>query len=229
MSKRIWELDALRGVCIAAMVLVHLIYDLASLSYLVLPGWFRILQNWGGVVFFLISGISATRSRRSLRRGIIVFSCGMAITLCTAAMVLLTGSPRDIIIRFGVLHCLGLCMILWQLFRRLSSPALLFIALISVTTGFLLPRIPVQTELFFWLGLTPPGFSSPDYFPLLPFLGFFLLGSVSGRKLYPNGQSLLPAASGRTISFLVFCGRHSLIIYLVHQPLLLLIFWLISR
>ena len=223
MTKRIWELDALRGVCILGMVLVHLVYDLASGSPITLPGWFLILQNWGGVLFFLISGISVTRGKRSLRRGITVFVLGMGITLCTSIFVILGSASGDCVIWFGVLHCLGLCMILWPVFGRFPSSVLLIVSIVSIAAGVLLPRFPVNTPLLLWLGLMPTGFSSPDYFPLLPFFGFFLLGSIAGRRLYPNGQSLFPTVSGKVFSFFARCGRHSLIIYLAHQPLLLLL------
>ena len=97
MKKRIWELDALRGICVMGMVLVHLMYDLAVMYRVIswdLPEWFLLVQNWGGVLFLLISGISATLGRRSFRRGVIVFGCGLLITAVTTAMYLLRMANR---------------------------------------------------------------------------------------------------------------------------------------
>jgi uncharacterized membrane protein len=72
------------------------------------------------------------------------------------------------------------------------------------------------------LGFMPPYFYTSDYFPLFPNLGFFLLGAVLGRTVYGKKESLLPTVNSRNpvLRFLQFLGRHSLEIYLLHQPLL---------
>ena len=72
------------------------------------------------------------------------------------------------------------------------------------------------------LGFVFPGFVSSDYFPVLPHLGFFLLGAVAGKWLYPQKKSLFPKVSGDRglAGFLCLCGRWSLPIYMLHQPVL---------
>ena len=80
------------------------------------------------------------------------------------------------------------------------------------------------------LGFHLRGFSSSDYFPLLPNLGFFLLGSILGRVLYRNKKTLFPQVDPQipAIRFLGFCGRQSLFIYLLHQPVLSLVCLVLS-
>ena len=88
MNKRIWELDAFRGICILGMVIVHFIYDLTDLYGIIrwdAPALFSFVQNWGGLLFLLLSGICATLGSRSIRRGIIVFVCGMICTVWKTA------------------------------------------------------------------------------------------------------------------------------------------------
>ena len=113
-EKRIPELDAARGICILGMGAVHLVYDLTEL-YPVLqwqyPPVFLLLKDWGGIAVFLISGIAVTLGRRHLRRGLVVFGRGL---LVSTAMKLAGAMP----VRFGVLHCLGLSMLLWEVFKR---------------------------------------------------------------------------------------------------------------
>ena len=226
MKKRIWELDAFRGICLLGMVLVHFIYDLTDLYAIwdwEYPVWFSILQNWGGVLFLLISGISATLGSRSVRRGLIVLLAGAAVTAVTYGMYRFGGFHKSILIYFGVLQCLGCCMILWWVFKRLPTWALLLLGLAMVAAGLYLDTV-VLVE-YPWLmpfGFVYPGFSSSDYFPLLPNLGFFLLGAVLGRTLYGKKESLLPEMlqNNFLIRGLCFCGRQSLWIYLLHQPIL---------
>lgn len=225
MKNRIWELDAFRGLCVLGMVIVHFIFDLTELYGLIrwdAPALFSFVQNWGGILFLLLSGICATLGSRSIRRGIIVFFCGILCTVVTAGMYLLDMAESYIVIRFGVLHCLGLCMILWALFKKLPTWLLAVTGAVIITLGFLFRGMVVETPWLFPLGLVSRGFSSSDYFPLLPNLGFFLVGSVLGRTLYRSRQSLLPGVNTQTpvLRFLGFCGRQSLLIYLLHQPVL---------
>ena len=226
MSKaRIWELDALRGLCLLGMILVHLVYDLTELygffrwNY---PPAFEFVMEWGGTAFFLISGISATLGSRSLRRGGIVLGCGLLVSVVTIGMWKLGLSDEGIVIRFGVLHCLGICMVLWHILKKLPIWALEVLGTALAALGIWAKNVRVDTPHLFWLGLVTSDFSSADYFPLLPFLGFFLLGTVLGRLLYAEKCSLLPKADRQNpvIRFLTLCGRHSLWIYLLHQPVL---------
>lgn len=226
MKERIWELDALRGICILGMVAVHLVYDVVELYRLVdweYPTAFFLVKNWGGVLFLLISGISATLGSRSVRRGLIVFSCGMVVTAVTVGMYLLELSGVGIIIYFGVLQCLGVCMMLWYFLKKLPTPALAVLGLVLAASGIYL-KCCVRVD-FFWLvplGLIPESFVSSDYYPLLPNLGFFLLGTVLGRTIYGKKESRFPRVrkTAPIAAFLTGCGKHSLPIYMLHQPVL---------
>ena len=186
MKKRIWELDAFRGLCVLGMVIVHFIYDLTELYRVIdwqYPAWFSLIKDWGGVLFLLISGISATLGSRSVRRGIIVFLCGMICTVVTYGMYRFGMAGRGIIIYFGVLHCLGCCMILWWLFKKLPTPAVAVCAALLIFWGL---SIRTQVYEFPWLmplGYRYPGFASSDYFPLILNFGFFLAGAVLGRTV----------------------------------------------
>lgn len=225
MKKRIWELDAFRGICILGMVIVHFVYDINKLYGIVqweLPELFLFVQDWGGLLFLLISGISATLGRRSVKRGLVVLGCGLIVTAVTYGMYRF-GFSKSIIIYFGVLHCLGICMILWWLFKRLPSWVLLPLAAAMIAAGLYLDTVVLVD--YPWLvpvGFMFPGFTSSDYFPLLPNLGYFLLGAVVGRTVYRKKETLLPMVkeSNGIVRFLTFCGRQSLWIYLLHQPIL---------
>lgn len=221
MKHRIWELDAVRGLCILGMVAVHLALDLQLST----GAAFAFIQNWGGVLFFLLSGLCATLGSRPVRRGLLVLGAGLLCTAVTWGMSALQLMPDSMVIRFGVLHCLGLCMVLWPAFRKLPLWALAALGAGLAALGiYLTNAVTVSFPGFAWLGLLYPGYSSADYFPLLPYLGFFLAGTVLGNLLYRERKSLAPNFGNLWIfRALQWCGRHSLILYLLHQPVLMLL------
>lgn len=234
MKKRIWELDAARGAALLAMVAVHLIYDLNDLTGLVQigePEWFRLLKNHGGAVFLLISGICATLGSRSVRRGAQVFACGVVCTAATAGVYLLGLSDETIIIWFGALHCLGVCMMLWGRMEKWSDGLLALLGAGMAALG--LAIAPRGFRVPWWMiptGFCPEWFQSPDFFPLLPNLGYFLLGAVLGRRVYGRKETRFPGVeeSAPLIRGLCALGRHSLPIYLLHQPILLAITFVVA-
>lgn len=226
MNKRIWELDFFRGLFLWGMIGIHLIYDLVDLYGVIQweqPAAYLLFKNRFGILFVLLSGLCATLGRNSVRRGLKVFSCGMVCSLATVLMVWAGLAGRGLLIYFGVLHCLGVCMLLWPLFQKLPTWALLILGLVMVVSGeYLRPTAFSWATYLFPLGFKGYGFASSDYFPLLPNLGYFFLGAVLGRTLYRGKQTLLPKvnAEGPVIRFFRFCGEHSLLIYMVHQPIL---------
>ena len=233
MKKRIWELDVLRGLCILGMVVVHFMYDLVELYGLIeweYPPLFSFVMNWGGVLFLLISGICVTLGSRCIRRGLLVLACGVVVSAVTYGMYYFGFSGKSIIIYFGVLHCLGTCMLLWPLFRKLPHWALAAIGLVLVIAGLYLKTLPgISHPWLMIFGLPWAGFASSDYFPLLPYLGFFLIGSALGKSVYRKKESLLPQVNPKNflIRFFSLFGKYSLWIYMLHQPVLSGIFYLI--
>ena len=151
-ENRIQELDAARGFCILGMVIIHFVYDLTEL-YPVLtlknPAIFLFLKDWGGIAFFLISGICITLGHRHLRRGAVVLSCA---ALVSAATVLVGAMP----IRFGVLHCLGLCMILWSMYRRTSTKALCVFGIVFAAAGLIISQVTIAAPYLYPEGQTRP-------------------------------------------------------------------------
>ena len=233
MKKRIWELDVLRGVCILGMVVVHLIYDLQtffSLPFLADSRLFDLIKQWGGVLFLLISGICVTLGSHPVRRGLIVFACGLLCSAVTAGMYFLNMADKSIIIYFGVLHCLGVCMLLWPLFKRLPVWALGLLGPgLTVLGLWISGNVVVDFPWLIPLGLVPGDFASSDYFPLLSNLGFFLVGAFLGKTLYRKKETLLPRVNpaNPVLAFLTRLGKWSLPVYLLHQPVITGLLYLI--
>ena len=235
MKKRIWELDFARGAALLGMMIIHLIYDLVDLFGVLnwqLPQWYLVFKNNFGAVFLVISGISVTLGSHCVRRGLTVFGCGFLCTGATLILYLTGMADRSILIYFGVLHCLGVCMLLWPLFRQLPNWMLVPTGLAFAAAGLVLRRYsPDVPAVLIPLGFAPGWFSSSDYFPLLPNLGYFLLGAAAGRRLYREPVTSFPRVEEGNMPIRLFCamGRHSLPIYLLHQPILAALVLLLQR
>ena len=235
MKQRIWELDAARGFCLVAMIGFHFWYDLVYVFGLVplrMSGFFRLICGFGAIPFFLISGICTFLGSRTVHRGIAVLCGGVAVSAVTLVWNLLGFAGPEVRIYFGILHCLGACMLLWMLLRKLSDQALLLLSLLIFVLGLWLRYcVRVRIPWLLPLGVIWPEFASADYFPLLPNLAYFLVGAVIGRRVYARRQTRFPKVNTQnpTIRFLGFFGRHSLPVYLLHQPTLFLLIVLWQR
>ncbi len=223
-KNRIWEIDALRGFLILCVIVAHTLFFLSGVKgLLTLPGVVRFVIHYGGALFVILSGLSATLGSRSLQRGVLGFADGMVLTVGSYAAVAMSLLDKSMVIRFGVLHLLGFAMMLYPLLKKLPTAVLLSLGLVLVAVGlwFDLKPVMVSSKFLFPLGLRYPAFTSGDYFPILPHLGWFSLGIVLGRTLYPEKQTLLPRANTAdpVLRFFCWCGRNSLYIFILHLPL----------
>lgn len=232
-KERVWELDAFRGLFIIGMVAVHTVYDLTSMFGLKFnPGaLYTLAKDYGAILFIVLSGISATFGTRFLKRGITVLCLGLAIS---AVMALLNAYVSDTFgnIYFGILHLLGVCMLLSPLFKKMPVWACLVCAAAAFGLKFYFDGVDASAfHPLVIFGASYKGFSAVDHFPLFPYLGWFALGIVLGKTLYREKKSLLPQAISRcrAVRFLMLCGRHSLWIYVLHQPIVYGVLWLILK
>ena len=218
-GKRIQIIDALRGFSVVLMVIHHLLYD--CVEFLDAPGWlfsnpvFDVLHYIFAGLFIFLSGISSRFSRGNIKRGLKVIAIAIAISIVTYLM--------DMPIMFGVLHLLGFSMLFFGLTRKLwdAVPKRVapFVYAAAIIGGAIATKnISLESENIWMLGWTAPGFVSYDYFPILPWLFVFLLGTWAGYYIKENK---LPAGFYE-LEFPVFpsIGRRALIIYILHQPVL---------
>jgi len=226
-SSRIWEIDFLRGVAIILVVGYHLLFDLGEfVGTKRFLGWstdlssvaWTIAQHFFAGLFVLLSGTSCTLTRSNVRRGLRLLAVSFAVTFVTYIF-----DPTSAIY-FGILQCLAVSMLLYgAAFEKAGAVACAaWGALVLGLTAVLpiLKKMPaVRTDWLLPFGLTSPSFSSFDYFPLIPWLGIFLIGASLGKSVYTSKRSLLPWRLPRT--FVNWAGRHSLLIYIAHQPIIM--------
>lgn len=224
---RIWELDAARGLCILGMVVVHIFYDLSVFGHvqIQLPDWCYFVRDNGHILFVLISGICVTLASSSFQRGIVVFGAGLLISYVTLFLDLVLGID-GMRIWFGILHMLGICMMVYPIFKKLPHWALAVIGLGFVAIGRWFLSVATPVNFLFPIGLcSDKMYVGSDFVPLFPGLGWFLIGAFLGKQFYRDKKSLIPKPSKADgfLNVLQFCGKHSLEIYLIHQPILVLI------
>ena len=222
--KRIELLDLCRSLLVAFMVVWHALYDLALFGLtdhtFVESTAYHVSACLCGGGFILIAGICCRFSRDNLRRGLIVLAAGVAVM----AVSLWVGNP----VLFGILQLLGISMLLYGLFgRRLERlpPYVLPIAcavLFPLTLWWTKSTV-VDITWVFPFGFVTDTFYSSDYYPLLPWIFLFLFGTWFGGLLKnKSSRRKIPPA-------LTWPGRHSLLIYLLHQPVIYCMVYIISR
>lgn len=225
-KQRIWELDAARGLCILGMVVVHIVYDLSVFGnvQLMLPKWCYFIRDNGHILFVLISGICVTLASSSFQRGAVVFGAGLFISYVTVFLDVVLGMD-GMRIWFGILHMLGVCMMVYPIFKKFPCWALAMTGGGAILLGQWFRTLSVPVDFLFPIGLCSGHmFTGSDFVPIFPGLGWFLIGSCVGKYFYRDKISLIPRpqlGSG-FVNVLQICGRHSLEIYLLHQPVLLL-------
>ena len=232
---RLWELDAFRGIAILGMISFHFLFDLKyfgihpSIEGLrTLPEYFwDIYSSLVAWSFLILVGISATVRTAQAGGSITVRNFRKPALRVLAAACIVTAISlifnRELPIYFGVLHCIGVSLFLLPFFLPLGKWNYLWAALIYVV-GKWMNHHPVHFKAFIWLGLKPHPMPMGDYFPLLPWTAIILLGiAISSSLRLASREHWLPERwqSTRSAQALGFLGRHSLLIYLVHQPILL--------
>lgn len=241
--ERLWEIDLARTIAIAMMVAYHSVYDIDLVAPGTGPNPFT--GSWGalpeatGSLFLLVAGVAlvvsegrlrrrgldrAGRFRRHARRAAAIIAAGMVVTLATLVLF------PDRFVRFGILHAIGVSLLVATATLRLRHWNIVIGAVI-VAAGIGLADERSDLPGGFIIGLGPPGFSSVDYWPLLPWLGVLLTGVGLGSALYPDGTrgrllARLPRAPGAILA-LGRLGRHSLPVYLGHQIVLVPLVWLL--
>ena len=235
---RYWEIDFLRGSAVVMMVAFHFVFDLNFLGIYeiqVYSGWLEWFAYSIGTIFLLLVGVSLTISyrrakqkldARSLRwkyvkRGLWIFSLGLVVTVVTMVY------PGRGYVLFGVLHCIGLSIIAAYVLLpyRWSN---LVLGILIVIMGTVVAQFTYPFPWLAWLGFAPVGFYSIDYFPILPWFGVVLIGVFVGNTVYRNLAKVRRNSDRervRRLEPMLFLGRHSLIIYLLHQPVLFAILY----
>lgn len=234
-KQRLHALDAIRGITLLSMIAYHAMWDLVYM-FGVRADWYRsdAAHLWQQSIcwtFILLSGFCHALGRKPWKRGLIVFGASVIVSAVTLIFM-----PNQRIL-FGVLNLMGLSMLMMAL---LAKPfvhvnpylgAVLSFVIFGLTKtvqrGVLivfgheiavLPEALYANDITALFGFPGPGFYSTDYFPLIPW--FFLY--VTGWFLYRifERRGWLGIFAKPRVPVLGFVGRHTLPIYMAHQPVI---------
>lgn len=235
-KKRVHLIDEIRGILIIYVILYHLLYDVSqifwvgSIDWMYSP-WMNILRNTMTGTLIVISGISCEFSRNNGKRGLKIFGIGMILTVITALFI-----PSELIV-FGILHFFGISILIYTLLRYILAkvpilPGIIGLIYLYFSTyhlyeGYIgiIAKIPVTLpeqiknyKIFYPIGFPVEGVYSADYYPLIPWIFLLFAGTFLGRYIRRGN---LPAIAYKEHSkSLSVIGRHTLFIYLIHQPLI---------
>lgn len=242
-KKRFWEVDCLRGIAIIMMIIYHFLYDLTFFyvySFEVNSGFLWYFARFTAFSFVFLIGVSLTLSysrvqitgeyiegglfRKYVKRGLKIFILGLIITFATWIFI-----PQEFII-FGILHFIGVAIILAYPFMKLKYINL-FLGVSIIIIGIYLGNFSFDFNWLVWLGFIPSNLQTIDYFPIFPWFGVVLIGLFIGRVFYKNYRrqfKLIDLSKKYPVRIFSFLGRNSLIIYLIHQPILIILLYLLG-
>ena len=231
-ATRVAGIDALRGVAILAMIAYHFCYDLRFYRVVAWnfehdPFWLVARTLIAGT-FLMVAGIGLVLADRAgatpahfWKRVGVIAACALAVSVGSYLVF-----PRTFIY-FGVLHCIAVASLLaWPLVRH---PAVaLGAGILIIVAGLTYSDTAFNDRLMSMLGFMTFKPPTEDYVPLFPWAGAMLIGVAAGHALARTAFRPLSRleALPRWIGTM---GRHSLAIYMVHQPILLGALWLVLR
>jgi uncharacterized membrane protein len=225
---RIAAIDVARGLSLVGMGVYHLIWDLAHFGLvpasLPFAPAMRLLSHGVASAFLALVGVSLAlahphglRRAAFARRFATIAGAALLVTLATFLL------DRDEPILFGILHCIAIASLIAAPFVGAPAWAALAAGALALAAPLALTSESFNSPALIWLGLGTVAPASLDWRPLLPWAGVVLVGLALARASLPRlagwrwTQWRPAAAPGRALRF---AGRHSLVIYLVHQPIL---------
>ena len=233
---RLVALDLARSAALLAMAVFHFVFDLELFGFAapgttMLPGWRWLAFLTAGSFLFLVGmGLvlghgQGIRWPGFSRRLFKVTGAAALITLATWIAM------PEVFIFFGILHCIAAASLLGLVFLRLPVPVLLVLGGVVLWLPNAMRFAAFDAPWFWWTGLQAVGVRSVDYVPIFPWFAPVLFGIATARLMQRAGlwDRLAGWRAGPLARALAVPGRHSLAVYLVHQPVLISLVWLAAQ
>lgn len=235
-SSRFDSIDVVRGVALCAMAVFHTAWDLSFLGIVKIDvagsfGWQVFARSIAGT-FLFIAGASLVLAARNgfnraayVRRLAVIAAAAAAVSAGTYLVI------GDEFVVFGILHHIALASIIGLAVLRLPAWVVAALVPLALTLPHLIASSDKGYGLAYFLGLAPHGPPSVDYVPLFPWLAAGFAGMTAARlalRFSPNGSWTRWRARIFPTRLLAFAGRWSLTVYLLHQPIILGVLYLLA-
>jgi uncharacterized membrane protein len=235
-TNRLMSVDAVRGAAIGGVVVFHLVWDLEFAGFIsgvaFHPVWLLFGRVLAGTFMFLV-GFSLVLAHGSnfrfaafARRLGIITVAAIAVTIATFLAF------PDSFVFFGILHSIAVATLIGTAFLYLPVSASLLAGATIMALPWFVASSSFDTRWMAWIGFFANAPASNDLVPVFPWAGLTLLGVASGRFHYSSRirtASEIPRVRNLFSQWLAWMGRHSLPIYLAHQPALLAVIVPLSR
>lgn len=234
-KSRIEAIDFARGAALAAMAVYHFTWDLEFFGYLpagmtAVGGWRLFARGIASSFLFLVgvslflAHVEGVRWRSWWKRMAMVAAAAAAISAATYV-----ATPGAFIF-FGILHHIALASLVGLAFLRLPAIVTLAAAAAAIAAPLWLRAAPFDHPALWWVGLSVQAPRSNDYVPLLPWIGAVLAGIAAARIARAAGllERMKSVRLPRWTRPAQAAGRHSLAVYLLHQPVLIAGIWAFS-
>lgn len=225
---RLIEIDIVRGLAILGVVLFHIVWNLEFVGFIsgvaFNPIWLGFGRLLAGTFMFLVGvNLILAHSRNFKKSAFVKRLIVLALTAFLISAVTWITFPESYIF-YGILHAIAVASIVGLFFLKLP----LLLVFIAGLAALLLPQF-INSQLFdtrwlAWIGFYERAPSSNDFVPFFPWVGLTILGVFFARFFDLSTKcSILPILikANRITKFIVWAGRNSLAIYLIHQPVLL--------
>lgn len=243
-QKRIHEFDFIKGLAVLYMICNHILFDFGIAFYPSFAG--TALEGFSSLcrtihrsdasrylticlcsgVFISVSGALSTLSKKRIKEGLFLAVVSLAITAVSLAASKILNT--SLTIWFGILHLLAVCMLLSPLLNKIPVAVLPFLAVGAYALGLYFRTVVAPTPFLTVFNMKSPGFYSADYYPVLPYVGFYLFGIFCGKCFYREKRSRLPLLGKKVFLPVRFLGGYSFAVYVLHQPVVYAIVWLLS-
>jgi uncharacterized membrane protein len=221
---RLQAIDALRGLGLLMMIAYHFIFDLSWMRLVAIdfyhdPFWLTaraFIVTW----FLLLVGVSLTLARHAQqsmrgfwRRIVLIVFCALLVSAASYVTF-----PQTFI-TFGILHCIAVASVLARPLLRWPLVALVLGAAI-IAAGVTLQFPVFDARWLNWVGMMTHKPATEDYVPLFPWFGVVLVGVTAGAWLAARERATVTSLGRIMPKWLTWLGRHSLLVYMAHQPVL---------
>jgi len=220
---RILALDLARSLALLCMAIFHFTFDLEMFGYLpwgtTQQGFWYYFPRMIAGSFLFLAGVSLVLAQgRGVRWG--AFAKRFVMVAGAAALVTVGTYyyNRSGFVLFGILHCIALCSVIGLAFLRVPRMVTIAVAVACFALPWVYQDAAFNARWLLWLGLSTEKPFMMDYVPILPWVAPFLAG-IAVRVPWPR------VVASRSLRILAFPGRHSLIVYLIHQPVLIGLIW----